>query len=72
MTPEKFIHEFDALSTEDKKRVMMAIGPAICREFMSHPDMMKEMWRWCESFVVPAEMKDMMQRMMEQRPAGSP
>lgn len=72
MTPEKFIHEFDALSSEDKQRVLMAIGPAFCLEFMSHPDMMEEMRRWCQSFVAPAEMRNMMQSMMEQKPAGSP
>lgn len=72
MTPEKFIHEFDTLSPEDKQRVLMAIGPAFCREVMSHPDMMEEMRRWCEPFTPPVGIYQFGQRTMEQKPAGTP
>jgi hypothetical protein len=68
MTLEEFLHEFNALTPEDKRRVLMAIGPQFCREIMSHPDMMEEMRRWCQSFMPPAEMRDMMERMMNRKP----
>ena len=60
MKPEQFIHEFDALSPDDKKRVLMAIGPAFCRELMSHPDLIMEMRGWCRNNLTPGEMQDMM------------
>lgn len=68
MTAEQFIREFDALPLEDKQRVLMAIGPEFCQEVMSHPDMMEATQRWCQSCMPPAEMQDMMQRMMGQKP----
>lgn len=68
MTAEQFLHEFDALSPEEKRRVMMAIGPQFCREMMSHSDMIEKMRRWCQSFMPPSEMQNMMQRIMGQKP----
>lgn len=72
MTAEQFIHEFYTLSAEDKRRVMMAIGPAFCREIMGHPDIMEEMRRWCQQPVELLEMKDLWQRMRGQQPWRKP
>jgi hypothetical protein len=68
MTFEEFLREFNALTPEDKRRVMMAIGPQFCHEAMSQPDTIQEMWRWCRSFMPPDEMRHMMDRMMHQKP----
>ncbi len=57
--------EIRNLSVEDQVRLMVELGPRLCRTMMQSPDGMQRMMSACEAMMQDPEMKKFMQPMMQ-------
>lgn len=55
-----------ALTSQDKARLMVKLGPDLCRAVMQNPESMKQMFPRCEEMMSNPDVQKVMRPMMEQ------